>query len=272
MKVVTEFLRERLRNSPLRWWFPVLRWRLSNFVSRKEVIQRAINKLNGQRYLEIGVDDGVCFCAISVPEKIGVDPIRAAPLVIAEATKPGVRYFALTSDEFFEKMADEALAKGVDVVFIDGLHTYQQAYQDCMNALKYLNPGGVILLHDCLPISEEEAQIASSYEDAKRINRASNWNSNWLGDVWKAIIRLRAQHYDLDTCVLDCDHGLGVVVKGKNNSKLDLSIEQIEMMEFADLVANKKQYLGLCKPKSFLASLAHAQRMKSVSSNGRHPV
>ena len=55
------------------------------------------------------------------------DPVPAAPLVIAEQTKPGVRYFALTSDQFFEKVAPEVLAGGVDVVFIDGLHTYQQA-------------------------------------------------------------------------------------------------------------------------------------------------
>jgi hypothetical protein len=174
-------LRKRLRNSSLRWWFPILRWRLSNCVSRKEVIQRVVDILGGQRYLEIGVDEGACFCAISASEKIGVDPVPAVPLVIAETTKPGVHYFALTSDQFFEKAAPEALAGGVDVVFIDGLHTYQQAYKDCINALEYLNQGGVILLHDCLPTAEEEARAAGSYEDAKRINRGSNWNYKVAG-------------------------------------------------------------------------------------------
>ena len=33
-----------------------------------------------------------------------------------ETSKPGVRYFALTSDEFFQKVAPRALADGVDVV------------------------------------------------------------------------------------------------------------------------------------------------------------
>jgi len=261
MAFAKELLRKSLRNSPFRWWLPNLRWRLSNHLSRKEVIQRVIDDLGGQRYLEIGVDEGDCFCAISVPQKIGVDPAPAAPLVVAEQTKPGVHYFALTSDQFFEKVAPEVLAGGVDVVFIDGLHTYQQAYQDCMNALEYLSQGGVILLHDCLPTSEEEARVAHSYEDAKEINSGSNWNGNWVGDVWKAIVRLRAHHQDLGTRVLDCDHGIGVVLREKNESRLNLSLEQIDTMTFADLVPNAKPYLGLCKPKNLIASVARAQKL-----------
>jgi hypothetical protein len=262
MALFRELLRKSARSSAFRWCLPILRWRLSNHLSRKEVIQRVIDDLGGQRYLEIGIDEGACFCAISVPQKIGVDPVPAAPLVIAEQAKPGVRYFALTSDQFFEKVAPEVLAGGVDVVFIDGLHTYRQAYQDCMNALKYLSQGGVILLHDCLPASEEEALVAGSYEDAKEINSGSNWDGNWVGDVWKAIVRLRAHHKDLGTRVLDCDHGIGIVLREKNDSRLSLSLEQIDAMTFADLMANAKRYLGLCKPQNVITSVARARKFR----------
>ena len=51
--------------------------------------------------------------------------------------------------------------------------------------------GGAILLHDCLPTSELEAQEAQNYEDAKRLNAGVAWNEAWVGDVWKAILKLR---------------------------------------------------------------------------------
>jgi len=146
-----------------------LRWDIPNKVTRIEVIQQAISRLRCRKYLEIGVRDGECFCSLTVAEKIGVDPVAPQPAVLAEMRKPGVQYFSLTSDDFFQQAATQVLADGVDVVFIDGLHTYEQAYRDCSNALKYLTPGGLILLHDCLPRSEVEAQPARNNEDAMRI-------------------------------------------------------------------------------------------------------
>ena len=88
-------LSEIVRKSPLRWHF-------TNKVTHMEVIQRSIDTLRANRYLEVGVSDGKCFCSLSVPKKIGVDPIPPEPAVILETQKPGVKYFALTSDEFFK--------------------------------------------------------------------------------------------------------------------------------------------------------------------------
>ena len=192
---------------------------------------------------------------MTAPEKIGVDPISPSPAVLMETSKPGVRYFALTSDEFFQKVAPQALAGGVDVVFIDGLHTYDQAYRDCLNSLKYLNPGGLILLHDCLPTSELEARVADNFEDASKLNAGMASNYNWVGDVWKAILRLRAQHTDLLTCVLHCDHGIGLVYKARNQSGLSLTLAQINAMNYADLARDPRRLLGLRKAKHLMAVL-----------------
>jgi hypothetical protein len=220
-----------------------------------EVIQRVINNIGAKRYLEIGVSTGSSFCTLTAPEKIGVDPISPSPAVVIEASKPGVSYFPLSSDEFFQRAAPRALAGGVDVVFIDGLHTYSQAYRDCMNSLKYLNRGGLILLHDCLPTSELEARAAQSYEDAKRLNSGFAWNGDWVGDVWKAILRLRTQHRELQTCVLHCDHGIGLVYRGKNGSRLPQTMAQIDAMTYSDLARDAPRLLGLRKPKYLMAVL-----------------
>ena len=247
-------LAEIVRNSPLRWLFP-------NKVTRLEVIQRSIDTLVANRYLEIGVSDGECFCSLSVPKKIGVDPIPPRPAVIFEAQKPGVQYFALTSDEFFKKVAPQVLADGVDVVFIDGLHTFEQAYRDCMNSLKYLSSGGVVLLHDCLPSSEVEAVPAQSYEEARRIN-GPTWNGLWVGDVWKAIVVLRSQHADLQTCVLHCDHGIGLVYQARNDCGLSLSQAQIAAMAYIDLARDTKRLLDLRKPVHLLTVLNRLTRCR----------
>ena len=237
-----------IRRSPLRWQF-------SNKVTRMEVIQRVIDSLGAQKYLEIGVSDGTCFCAVKVPEKIGVDPITASAAVSAEMRKSGVRYFASSSDDFFKTIAPQSLTDGVDVVFIDGLHTYAQAYRDCINSLHYLNRGGLILMHDCLPTSESEARVADNYADAERLNNGAAWNGDWVGDVWKAILRLRAHHDDLQTCVLNTDHGIGLVYKIKNRDGLSLPLAQIDSMTYADLAKDPGRLLHVRTPSYLVAVL-----------------
>ena len=61
---------------------------------------------------------------------------------------------------------------------------------------------------------------------------------NWVGDVWKAILKLRAQHADLETCVLNCDHGIGLVYRAQNRSGLSLTSEQIDAMVYSDFAGD----------------------------------
>jgi hypothetical protein len=258
-------LSETVRKSPWRWHF-------TNKVTRIEVIQRSIKALRARCYLEIGVKDGTCFCSLTAPEKIGVDPIAPQPAVALEMQKPGVKYFALTSDEFFIKVAPQVLARGVDVVFIDGLHTFQQAYRDCINSLQYLNPGGLILLHDCLPNSEAASMPAKSYEEAWKIN-GPNWDGFWMGDVWKAIVVLRTLHADLRACVLNCDFGLGLVYVARSESALSLSRAEIDEMGYSALAGNTRRLLGLRKPVHLLGILRKLQEsVGDGRSTGARPV
>lgn len=224
-----------------------LRWHVPNKISRVELIQRAVNRLHAVRYLEIGVADGACFCAVRVAEKVGVDPIAPEPAVARALSEPGVSYHAMTSDEFFARAAPAALAGGVDVVFIDGLHTDGQAYRDCVNALRYLSPGGVIFMHDNLPVSAAEACPAPTYAEAERLN-GPGWNGLWTGDGWKAIVRVRALHRDARACVLDCDHGVGVVWAAPGGREVALSSGEIDALGYRDLVADSQRLLGVRAP------------------------
>ena len=185
-----------------------------------------------------------------VARKIGVDPIAPRPDVEAALEHPGAQYFATTSDEFFERHAAELFPSGADVVFVDGLHTYDQTYRDVRNALGLLRPGGVILVHDCLPASAHEAVAAPSYEAAGRIN-GPGWNGDWTGDGWKAIVAVRSGHQPAQACVLNCDHGVGIIWKGPGRPPLSLSLADIDALDYDALAATPERLIGLCRPARF---------------------
>ena len=247
------------RRTPLRWY-------MSNEVVRQELIQRSIDQLSARSYLEIGVDQGQSFCKVNVPLKVGVDPVAPTPAVVREIKKPNASYEAMTSDAFFASVARQRLPNGIDVAFVDGLHTYAQSYRDICNCLELLNPGGVILVHDCLPASADEARVADSYEDAARLS-SPGWNHQWTGDGWKAITALRVRHQDVEAAVLDCDHGVGVVHRGTNHSGLSLTPSEIDRLEFADLVADPARLIGLQRPIYLLQALRQLRKSRTATRN-----
>ncbi len=95
---------------------------------------------------------------------------------------------------------------------------------------------------------------AASSEEAAILN-GTDWDRLWTGDVWKAIVTLRARHPDLVTQVLDCDHGLGVIYRGTNQADLSLTDEQISAMTYADLARDATRLLGIRRPRYLLSAL-----------------
>jgi SAM-dependent methyltransferase len=152
-------------------------------MTRTELINQLLLARRGTRYLEIGVRAEVDNLAhIRCPHKVGVD------------VEP-VTTFHGTSDEFFSQNDDR-----FDVIFIDGLHTEQQAAKDIANAYRALVPGGAIVLHDCMPPD------AWHQREPEAVSPGENWN----GTVWKAALREfnRTEH----RCeIVATDWGCGVI-------------------------------------------------------------
>jgi hypothetical protein len=124
------------------------------------------------------------------------------------------------------------------------LHTYEQSLRDILNALKYLTPKGVILVHDCNPSTELMARPAASINDLIQLG-IPDWDGAWSGDVWKAIVHLRALRDDVDAFVLDCDTGIGVVTKCRRKAPLTYSESDIRAMDFKCLANSRDSLLGL---------------------------
>lgn len=185
----------------------------SDFPNRSEIIQDIIDLKNYKSYLEIGCDNDQNFNKIKIYKKFGVDPISGGNI-------------RKTSDDFFFQNKDS-----FDCIFIDGLHEYDQVKKDIINSLKYLNDGGVIFVHDCLPRSYFEQAVPRSQHV-------------WTGDVWKSIVEFRT--YDnLDICVGKLDMGLGIILKRKNSNKLSISVKDYKNLKYKEFFENYETYLNL---------------------------
>ena len=248
--------------------------------SRVDLIQLFIDKLNAEVYLEIGVYTGTSFLAVKCMRKIGVDPdfrIKATKKIkywfrdfikylFGSFRMPSHQYHETTSDYFFAQHNHDLASAPPKVVFIDGLHTFEQTLKDCYNSLNCLADGGVIVLHDCNPPTEASATRALSIEDAEKKWKAAHpspeasgaWTGEWCGDTWKAIPYLIKYHPELNVCVLDSDYGLGIVSrrKGYNNSTYQIHgcTDDYENLDFPYLVKNRRKILNL-KPLGELSDI-----------------
>jgi len=159
-----------------------------NFESfnRLELILKSLNKVNAKSYLEIGCDKDQIFRHINCQKKVGVDPVRGGSL-------------RMTSDQYFENYQDT-----FDVIFIDGLHHYEQVTRDVNNAISRLNPNGIILIHDMLPVHEDETSMPLPIKSPN--------TRYWLGDVWRLAFDLMGRS-DITFKLIAMDCGCGVITK-----------------------------------------------------------
>lgn len=189
-------------------------------IKRWDLIQNIIDKKKYDNYLEIGCDKDQSFSKIAVKNKVGVDPVSGGNI-------------RSTSDQFFSKNKDN-----FDIIFIDGLHHYEQVIKDVNNSLKILNENGFILLHDCLPRSIAHQAIP-------------RYRGSWNGDVWKALVELRTRS-DLDTHTCQIDFGVGIVQKKKNTEILSVEIKNFKNLKFSDYYNNFNSYMRVIDYKKAL--------------------
>jgi hypothetical protein len=142
---------------------------------------------------------------------------------------------------------------GVDVVLIDGDHSFEQTLKDVNNCLRYLCDDGVIVMHDCSPSCEISATPSKDIHTAtEMLKNRPEWTGEWSGDTWRAIVHLRSTRNDLHIFVLDIDCGLGIITKGSPENMLEFSNQEIMKMTYKDLDKDRRRILNL-KDQSYLA-------------------
>ena len=224
-------------------------------MNRIELIQAIFQKTELEYYLEIGCRKGRSFLPIVAKHKMVVDPAFAIPFYrkwkwgIKVPENANNQYFEETSDDFFAKRKD--LIKQLDVVLVDGLHTYRASLLDALNSLKYLNKDGIIIFHDCLPPNRAAAMPTELFPTKKEKRSIPGWTNEWCGDVYKTIIYLRKAFPEvLDALVVDTDYGLGILRPKVKLNPADLKIdealfEEINKIDYDQLMADTKNLINL---------------------------
>lgn len=108
------------------------------------VIAGTVASYGSAIYVEVGVETGATIrhVAPGCSEVHGVDVQDCEPVMPAGST-----FWHMDSDRFFR----EYDGPPPHVVFVDGLHTYEQASRDYAGARGILASGGAIFLHDTCP-------------------------------------------------------------------------------------------------------------------------
>ncbi len=182
------------------------------YQNRFDIINKIIKIKSYKKYLEIGCQSDVNFSRIQIDQRIGVDPYDGGT-------------HRMTSDDFFKENKER-----FDIIFIDGLHEYEQVLRDIKNSVKFLNDNGIIIVHDCLPSKIWHQTIPQTH-------------SSWNGDVWKAIVECRTlENLDTYTCI--ADHGLGIILNRNNRNRLKLEIKNFKELKFKDYYENHKEFMN----------------------------
>lgn len=259
---------------PSRWTkerlWRAIRRRVRPGWTKERLVRQLLARTGGHTYVEIGVGAGDSFWKVTARRNLGIDPapdpsVRAA--LAGFTWRKGLRrylleqlglvtttFFELTSDAFFAQHAGLFTEHPIDVALIDGLHTAEQALRDVEHCLAHLGPRGVIALHDCNPPTAAAAASAPSLAAAEQLG-LPDWTGDWCGDVWKAMVQLRAGRDDLRVFVLDCDWGVGIVTRGQPVSRLADTPETIAQMTYEDLARDRSRLLHLQPPGALAALL-----------------
>jgi hypothetical protein len=163
-----------------------------------KLIEQLHATLQPSSYLEIGTARGVSL-ALAQCDAIAVDPkfqFAANPAGSRQRTLLAQQ----PSDAFFRSgMLPAMFPDGVDLAFLDGLHLFEFLLRDLINVCGHLRRNSVVLLHDCLPLTE--AMAARRPAGAKTEDPRDNW---WTGDVWKVLYVVRACMPEAVVTCLDC--------------------------------------------------------------------
>ena len=194
-------------------FFKKLHFDFPTNIYRWNLIQHIIDKYNFSDYLEIGCDKDQSFSKIKIKNLVGVDPVSGGTI-------------RSTSDQFFSSNK-----KKFDIIFIDGLHHYDQVLKDINNSLKILNNNGFILVHDTLPRSLAHQAVP-------------RYRGSWQGDVWKSIVELRTkENIDIITCKIDL--GVSIIKKRQNQNLLKIDCNDFSKLKFEDYYYNHYRFMNI---------------------------
>ncbi|MDQ1830520.1 hypothetical protein [Massilia scottii] len=206
-------------------------------LSKADIINRLIRQFGFKTFLEYNKFDGSSFYGDIVcdsksiayqPENLHVDAARARHLLRVTA---GVDLGQLLP---LPALLERHAGQRFDIIFLDPTHERPDVDLALRALAALLNPGGVLVVHDCNPEREELTVV-------KRRPGA------WVGETYKAFALLR-QYNRASTVTVSEDYGVGLVW----NKDLVLDYPIGADITYAQFAARREAYNGLISYQQFL--------------------
>jgi predicted O-methyltransferase YrrM len=225
----------------------------------REVLGWIHEALRPATYVEIGVYAGCSLAAVQAHTlAIGIDPDPQQD----GCWPTGSRIFRLTSTEFFAKhdLRQVLGGKAVDLALIDGFHLFEQALEDLCNLERHIAPGGVIAVHDTIPLDRVTSARTRTTEF-------------YTGDVWKMVPYLRRYRPELEVITvtaaptgLTLIHGLN---PGYHPTRLLASTAEFAALEFDYFERNREEFLRtMPNHRSAIQAFCQNTPVQSIASSG----
>ncbi|WP_132252392.1 class I SAM-dependent methyltransferase [Methylobacterium segetis] len=214
-----------------------------------ERINRLARIANAKRYLEIGVFNGSTFSGVDVDFRVGVDP--TFHFDYAALANDRTHFHPLPSDEFFRTARYEPF----DLIFLDGLHTYEQTLRDFISSLAFAHDRTIWLIDDTVP--NDSFSALPDQERCYRLRRSiGNGDWSWMGDVFKVVyfIRTMMKFYHFRTFG---GHGQTVVWRDPRivENFVGTPVAEIGTMSYEDFIETHRETMNLVEDENIFADV-----------------
>ncbi len=212
-------------------------------LTRSAAVQRLLDLYEDPAYLEIGVNQGETFHAVTAAHKVAVDP----QFQFVPQPGPGVEYHAVPSDQYFAAAPKDRV---FEVIYLDGLHTFEQTLRDLLNATRLLREGGAILIDDVLPNSYDAslpdlAQVLRLREIAPHAPGAT-WplDGSWMGDVFKVPFFIQSFMQQYAYATVAENHGQTVVWHQVRTADQvgQRAVEEVARLDYRDTILHRSAF------------------------------
>jgi hypothetical protein len=166
---------------------------------------------------------------------------------VSEVAREGVQLYSMTSDAYFTNVPN---LPHFDLIFLDGLHTFQQTFRDFCNSLTCAHNRTVWLIDDIIP--NDVFSALPNQREAIEFRRKSHPNALpcWHGDVFKVIFAIHDFFPTLSYVTLAGDANPQTIVwraPRKAFEPIFNSLERIERLSYFDVL--KRQEVFNSKPE-----------------------
>jgi len=184
------------------------------------------------------VDAGATFHSITAAHKVAVDPHFKFDVELAKSdpANQNCEYNAVKSDAYFASKKDDVK---FDVVFIDGLHTFDQTLKDLLNAMSCVTDNGIIVVDDVIPSS-----YAASFPELEKAQRfweiVPQDKGSWMGDVFRLTFFVEQYMPFYEYATVQENHGQMIMWRGQrpSNDAPLTKVESISRISYADALLN----------------------------------